>query len=222
MRWPSVQRWPCCWGFAQLQQGESTSWEETPVGSPCYLALCLSRGPAWPYYTPAMAWLWGPAPVPAKTSPCARCEQTVRWLDISIIPSEHLEFICTPSPSHCFAVQVNRDKILRGCRIKPILDLCLWVDQLLSHEDTEAEMTWDRTWIPSLADSGLGCQCFVYVSHNASGGIFAVLAPTIFFWTIPIFTLCTQFQCSWAFPNAWLSTACTLAHWQRGPSLSKP
>ena len=87
---------------------------------------------------------------------------------------------------------------------------------LRSHD--EAEMTWDRTRIPTLANSG--CQGFTYISYHASGGIFAALAHTVSFWRIPAFALYAQLQSSWTFPVSWLPAWCTVSTYRRG--LAKP
>ena len=55
----------------------------------------------------------------------------------------------------------------------------------VSHEN--AEMSWERTRIPTIANSG--CQGFTYILFHASGGIFAALVHTVSFWRTPAFAL---------------------------------
>ena len=66
-----------------------------------------------------------------------------------------------------------------------------WADQFRSHKD--AEMAWERTRIPAIANSG--CQGFTYISYYASGGSYAALAHRVSFWTITAFALYTALVC---------------------------
>ena len=52
-------------------------------------------------------------------------------LNIFIVPSKHLEFGSITSWCHKFDVWVNAGKLLIGCRIKPVADLCVDVPSLL-------------------------------------------------------------------------------------------
>ena len=66
-----------------------------------------------------------------------------------------------------------------------------WTDQFRSHKD--AEMAWERTRIPAIANSG--CQGFTYILYYASGGSYAALAHRVSFWTITAFALYTELVC---------------------------